>query len=207
MFRNIFLALAIALPVFSQGIVTPDAACQGNAFLEPVEEVVGVKKNGKPITELVCVCENINGVIKPFKKGCTAEIIFTSLVPTCQGVCTAPASPSKKAKRSDVRSQVKLLPDGSPSPCTANTVACPIPNATSLTGSASEFECVSPEEDIDNCGGCASTGEGVSCAEVPGVRGTTCSRGRCEIFSCARGYVLRTDIDGSKYCRKTFNQS
>jgi hypothetical protein len=44
-----------------------------------------------------------------------------------------------------------------------------------------EYECVSPDLDVDNCGGCASTGEGVACGDYPGVRGAACVEGVCEV--------------------------
>ena len=43
------------------------------------------------------------------------------------------------------------------------------------------YECISPQEDLDNCGGCVSLGQGVSCEKVAGVKKTECSRGRCVI--------------------------
>ena len=41
------------------------------------------------------------------------------------------------------------------------------------------YECISPREDLDNCGGCVSLGQGVSCERVAGVKKTECSHGRC----------------------------
>ncbi|KAF8165889.1 hypothetical protein B0H34DRAFT_690821 [Crassisporium funariophilum] len=41
------------------------------------------------------------------------------------------------------------------------------------------YECVSPHEDLDNCGGCVSLDQGVSCTDQPGVKATECHRGVC----------------------------
>lgn len=43
------------------------------------------------------------------------------------------------------------------------------------------YECISPREDLDNCGGCVALGQGVSCEKVAGVKRTECSYGRCII--------------------------
>lgn len=44
-----------------------------------------------------------------------------------------------------------------------------------------EYECVSPAYDVDNCGGCVSTGKGVSCGDYPGARGAACVQGLCDV--------------------------
>ena len=41
------------------------------------------------------------------------------------------------------------------------------------------YECITPHEDLDNCGGCVALGKGVSCESVAGVKRTECSSGRC----------------------------
>lgn len=41
------------------------------------------------------------------------------------------------------------------------------------------YECISPFEDLDNCGGCVALGQGIACESLPGVRKTECNRGRC----------------------------
>jgi hypothetical protein len=81
------------------------------------------------------------------------------------------------------------------------------------------YECIKPEEDLYNCGGCSSTGQGVSCNDLAGVRGTSCTEGKCMICepsqseshslrihvynlkdTCQRGYTLNIDEDGAQEC-------
>ncbi|KAJ7040951.1 hypothetical protein C8F04DRAFT_185895 [Mycena alexandri] len=111
-----------------------------------------------------CECQRHNGVMGNFRSGCTA----TWIEDTCLGACNAP----------EPKEQLSLGTE-----CPYGTRACPV--------SASEYECVSPSFDLDNCGGCASTGEGVACGDYPGVRGAACVDGVCNVYSCNRGYTLR----------------
>ncbi|KAJ6598195.1 hypothetical protein DFH09DRAFT_1131219 [Mycena vulgaris] len=66
--------------------------------------------------------------------------------------------------------------------CPAGTSACPVGKL--------DFECVSLDLDLDNCGGCVSTGEGIACGDYPGVRGAACVSGTCDVYSCHPGYTL-----------------
>ncbi|KAJ7234750.1 hypothetical protein B0H12DRAFT_154131 [Mycena haematopus] len=89
-----------------------------------------------------------------------------------KGTCNAPEPKEQLALEADADK------------CPPGTRACPV----GLFGS--EYECVSPDEDVDNCGGCASTGEGVACGDYAGVRGAACAEGACEVYSCLHGYTL-----------------
>jgi len=206
MFKSLIALFVLATPLLVVANKEVDA-CPSGTSLEPVEFVKSVGKQEEITFE--CKCVNSKGKSKDFNAGCSAELSFEWFSPKCTPKCPKAPQPSGKGKgKGKKRSQTHLLPDGSPSPCAAADLACPIPgtfdSASSNVSKTTEYECIRPEEDIDNCGGCASTGQGMSCADIPGVRGTTCVRGQCEIYSCARGFVLRTDIDGTKYCRKTF---
>ncbi|KAJ7176837.1 hypothetical protein C8R46DRAFT_1077431 [Mycena filopes] len=112
-----------------------------------------------------CECQRHNGVMGSFRSGCTA----TWIEDKCLGACNAP----------EPQEQLSLGSEA----CPSGTRACPV--------SPSEYECVSPSFDLDNCGGCASTGEGVACGDYPGVRGAACVEGVCNVYSCNRGYALR----------------
>jgi len=61
--------------------------------------------------------------------------------------------------------------------CPASHSACPV------AGSRLGFECVDISSNLEQCGGCASTG-GVDCTTLPGVEAVGCVSGRCEIWSC-----------------------
>ncbi|GJN91503.1 hypothetical protein Rhopal_004526-T1 [Rhodotorula paludigena] len=53
----------------------------------------------------------------------------------------------------------------------------------------SGFECVDTRFETESCGGCASLGEGLNCAEdVPHARSTGCEEGRCVVFTCEKGW-------------------
>ena len=53
-------------------------------------------------------------------------------------------------------------------------ISCPIDSTMNMG-----YECISPREDLDNCGGCVALGQGVSCERVAGVKDTECNHGRC----------------------------
>ncbi|OCF37750.1 hypothetical protein I317_04046 [Kwoniella heveanensis CBS 569] len=83
--------------------------------------------------------------------------------------------------------------------CPGQMEACNVP------GVSDAWECVDSTSDLESCGGCThgdyteqgfnSTSTGIDCTAIPGVRlgGSTCTNGRCEIFSCKRKWTL---IDG-----------
>lgn len=56
---------------------------------------------------------------------------------------------------------------------------------SSVNGSASldkswSYECIDTQSELESCGGCASSGEGVDCTTLPGVKSVTCRAGQCE---------------------------
>ncbi|WVR04311.1 hypothetical protein IAU60_001311 [Kwoniella sp. DSM 27419] len=81
--------------------------------------------------------------------------------------------------------------------CPGSMVSCNVP------GVADSWECVDPTSDLESCGGCVygdytaqghnTTATGQDCTQLPGVRmgGSTCTAGKCEIFSCKKGWTLR----------------
>lgn len=113
--------------------------------------------------------------------------------------------------------------------CPSQTKACPIfaddswrPGSNEPQPAAADYECVAVLRDLDNCGGCASTGEGTACTSTEGVRGASCVQGRCEIsksrsvlviylnadlkpsraVSCSEGYTLTFSLDHGRGGRK-----
>lgn len=61
------------------------------------------------------------------------------------------------------------------SPCPKGFSACPV---SSLVGG--DYECVDTLVDLDNCGGCASLGEGQNCNAIPGVWNVGCEQSACK---------------------------
>jgi hypothetical protein len=60
-------------------------------------------------------------------------------------------------------------------PCPKGLSACPISN---LTGG--DYECVDTLVDLDNCGGCATSGEGQDCNAILGVWNVGCEQSACK---------------------------
>ncbi|KAJ7699235.1 hypothetical protein B0H17DRAFT_1049253 [Mycena rosella] len=123
-----------------------------------------------------CECRRRNGAMGSFRSGCKA-----TPTPDLEG-CASTCNTDKNGQSSfgDV--------------CPVGTRACPVADI--------EFECVSPELDVDNCGGCVSTGEGVACGDYPGVRGAACVNGVCDVYSCAPGYALSEGVCVRRSARK-----
>ncbi|KAJ6551145.1 hypothetical protein B0H19DRAFT_1156627 [Mycena capillaripes] len=113
-----------------------------------------------------CECRRHNGLMGRLRSGCSA----TWDDGQCLGTCNAPGPKEQNWLAAEAEK------------CPAEMRACPV--------GILEYECVSPALDVDNCGGCASTGEGVACGDYPGVRGAACVEGVCEVYSCFRGYTL-----------------
>ena len=72
--------------------------------------------------------------------------------------------------------------------CPDNLSACPI-------GSSFEsgFECVNVLDELENCGGCASLGEGMDCTAISGAAGVGCNNGTCVVLSCTAGFRLSSE--------------
>ncbi|KAG9083532.1 hypothetical protein FRC07_013895, partial [Ceratobasidium sp. 392] len=157
-----------------------------------------------------CVCTRGYNT-QPPKDGCIVTLKLNIFgLKICAAICTPPPHPSHKPKPK--RNQPILMPDGTLSPCPAAMIACPLEAPPSLNGeratatisTSDPYECIKPEEDLYNCGGCSSTGKGVNCNAITGVRGTSCDNGKCMIYTCQKGYKLAVNEDGVEECvRKT----
>ncbi|KAG9094790.1 hypothetical protein FRC07_011255, partial [Ceratobasidium sp. 392] len=148
---------------------------------------------------------------QPPKAECEVKLgVSIPFIKICVAICPAPPHPSHYAKPK--RNQPILMPDGTLSRCPAAMIACPIEAPPSLNGeratatisTSDPYECIKPKEDLYNCGGCSSTGKGVNCNAITGVRGTSCDNGKCTIYTCQKGYKLAVKEDGVEECvRKT----
>ena len=58
--------------------------------------------------------------------------------------------------------------------CPADLMACPIAGAQ-----AGSYECIDPVNELESCGGCASTGEGQDCTAIVGAWNVSCDKGTC----------------------------
>ncbi|KAF8627852.1 hypothetical protein AX15_004209 [Amanita polypyramis BW_CC] len=123
-----------------------------------------------------CVCKHGQTTTSP-NPSCT----YTVSGENCNATC--PTGQNQRRRR-----QIQELlfnEDGSITNCRKGQVSCPITSARN-----SRHECVDIKSDLDNCGGCAATGEGVICGRERGVRSASCDRGICHIHSCRAGYQL-----------------
>lgn len=48
-----------------------------------------------------------------------------------------------------------------------------------LTGLSGDYECADTRNDIQSCGGCASTGAGQDCTTIDGAWNVGCNSGKC----------------------------
>ncbi|KAG8975449.1 hypothetical protein FRC05_005779 [Tulasnella sp. 425] len=228
----LILAFSLAFaPPFVEAAKKTQKPCPGNSQVLPTRQ----KK------KTVCVCEGGNGKIKPFNPGCSAQLFSFFTIEFCFAACTPqpttspkpPKTKNTKNTKKDLKSEGALALAGAPeddldvggseinkaidwsnaSPCPYPTLACPIfssPENRAL-GKASDFECVDPSSDLDNCGGCSSLGDSYKCpAPISarslggnagrgltshGVRRSMCVKGECQIASCKRGYKIDSYYD------------
>ncbi|MBW0550967.1 hypothetical protein O181_090682 [Austropuccinia psidii MF-1] len=95
----------------------------------------------------------------------------------CPGRCaTSPTALSRLRKRSQITLGF----------CPTGLDACPI---SSLKPSAG-YECINTKEELESCGGCATTGDGMNCNTLLGVKSAGCSAGQCLAFDCEAGFQL-----------------
>ncbi|WVQ80022.1 hypothetical protein IAT38_002123 [Cryptococcus sp. DSM 104549] len=115
------------------------------------------------------------------------------------GSCVSPspgAGSASRRRRALIGQQIHLGPvDSSPSfglaanskgaMCPHSFAACPIDGRD-----ASQYECIDTRMDLQSCGGCASLGQGTDCTAIAGARWMGCSKGKCEVYSCKKGWSL-----------------
>ncbi|KAG0151684.1 hypothetical protein CROQUDRAFT_71416 [Cronartium quercuum f. sp. fusiforme G11] len=98
----------------------------------------------------------------------------------CPSKCAStPSARSRRVKRAQ-------LPMGL---CPAGLNACPISPFSASKG----YECIDTQEEIESCGGCSSTGEGLNCNTIPGVKYAGCAVGQCLAFECETGFNLTSE--------------
>ncbi|WWC71279.1 uncharacterized protein I206_105232 [Kwoniella pini CBS 10737] len=73
--------------------------------------------------------------------------------------------------------------------CPLNYAACPIEGIDNNDN----YECINPLEDLQSCGGCTSMGTGKDCSIIPGAKFMGCNIGKCQVYSCKKGWKLNQD--------------
>ncbi|WWD20612.1 hypothetical protein CI109_105088 [Kwoniella shandongensis] len=86
------------------------------------------------------------------------------------------------------REQIALFPQSNLDKmyCPSPLHACTVPTTT---GGEWSYECIDFETELESCGGCASTGEGVDCTKIPNVLGVGCESGVCAVYTCEAGFA------------------
>jgi hypothetical protein len=91
--------------------------------------------------------------------------------------------------------------------CPLSLNACPI---SSVNGPTGDFECLDTTNELESCGGCASTDEGQDCTAIKGAWNVACVQGSCAgkysfpnrfesiltfflVYTCANGYKRSND--------------
>ncbi|WWC58727.1 uncharacterized protein I303_101271 [Kwoniella dejecticola CBS 10117] len=69
------------------------------------------------------------------------------------------------------------------------------------------WECIDTKSDIESCGGCMyptpselnplALSQGVDCTSLAGTNGVSCVQGQCQIQSCAKGFELKINNNGT----------
>ncbi|KAL7410749.1 hypothetical protein BDY24DRAFT_417604 [Mrakia frigida] len=104
---------------------------------------------------------------------------------TCFGGISASLAPTRRRERLLMERREKIARDHAL--CPADLTPCPVGFARD-----GGYECLDVHTELESCGGCRSTGLGIDCSALPGVRlgGTTCAEGRCVVSACRRGFRL-----------------
>ncbi|KAG8689070.1 hypothetical protein FRC09_012594 [Ceratobasidium sp. 395] len=155
-----------------------------------------------------CVCKHLFKT-EPPKAGCKTYITtILGIKKKCKATCSDWPAPSPRPYKPK-RNEPMLLKDGTPSLCPVDMSVCPLAaaphvmdseRATATIPTKDSYECVKPEEDLYNCGGCSSTGQGVNCNTITGVLGTSCIKGKCVVYTCQKGYKFTTNKNGAQEC-------
>ncbi|KAM0751751.1 hypothetical protein T439DRAFT_324942 [Meredithblackwellia eburnea MCA 4105] len=123
-------------------------------------------------------------------------LTFNSATGTCQTPSMRARARAKERRalqwslHSQPETDWKFMP--SYEVCPDQETPCPV------LPSMSSFECLDTLRDIENCGGCGSTGQGINCLQSPGVISATCREGTCRSLSCAPGWEINEDRSGCR---------
>ncbi|WVR08575.1 hypothetical protein IAU60_005630 [Kwoniella sp. DSM 27419] len=140
-------------------------------------------------TDNTCVCGT--GFTTPRPATCTA---FGTNGYYIYNLTPAPQATSNTRRK--LKERAALAQANRNQYCPAGLTAC------AIDGHQESFECVDSSSDLESCGGCIDgmygvsnvTGSGVGqdCSAIPGVAlgGVTCTRGRCNVSACKKGYAL-----------------
>lgn len=71
--------------------------------------------------------------------------------------------------------------------CPTGLDACPIKGALGLS---SDYECIDTTQELESCGGCASTGAGQDCTAIEGAWNVACNAGACAGAFIPSSYTL-----------------
>ncbi|GJE86109.1 hypothetical protein PsYK624_021890 [Phanerochaete sordida] len=101
-----------------------------------------------------------------------------------------PTAPSNPPKPSGLAGHKRHAKSRAVTLCPSPLSACPIKGLMSSSG---DYECLDTTADLTSCGGCASTGAGQDCTEIPSAVNVACTKGACVVSSCAKGFKVAKD--------------
>ncbi|KAG0665431.1 hypothetical protein C6P46_006878 [Rhodotorula mucilaginosa] len=71
-----------------------------------------------------------------------------------------------------------------------STEMCPASQIACKVSVSAGFECIDPQTNLEQCGGCLADGTGIDCTAIPGAESVACEAGRCIVMSCAPGLYV-----------------
>ena len=60
-----------------------------------------------------------------------------------------------------------------------STEVCPASQIACKVSVSAGFECIDPQTNLEQCGGCLADGTGIDCTAIPGAESVACEAGRC----------------------------
>ncbi|KAH9451835.1 hypothetical protein MJO29_013529 [Puccinia striiformis f. sp. tritici] len=202
---NVFATAALAASITSQGISVDELAVVQASLASELAGVARVSTTSyaceQACTSDVCSSYNFDRVshtcsLTPqqltTKSNVLARLIaqLSLLGPSAPRYCQlcrnrcGPANSTPSATSKYYKRQSTAIGH-----CPTGLDACPISSFNTSPG----YECVNTQEELEHCGGCSSTGDGVDCNTISGVESAGCSRGQCMAFACKEGFYLGPD--------------
>jgi hypothetical protein len=71
-----------------------------------------------------------------------------------------------------------------PPTCAAAFTSCPI------AGRTQAFECLDTQSNVESCGGCTSTDQGIDCTSIESAEDVACVMGQCVVNVCQPGWKV-----------------
>ncbi|PLW06432.1 hypothetical protein PCANC_04295 [Puccinia coronata f. sp. avenae] len=202
---NVFATANLAASISSRGISVTELAVVQAYLASQLADIARVSTTAwacqQACTSDVCSRQTFDRVSH------TCTLTPKQLTPKCDAIAKLVAQlslqgpsaprycqlcPNRCVAANSTPSGLAKLPKreiSAPGHCPTGLDACPISAFSTSQG----YECVSTQEELEHCGGCSTTGDGVNCNAVVGIKSPGCSRGQCIAFECEEGFYLAPD--------------